>query len=77
MIGGYEGAIYGYCYMVEIEWSTDFDGRVIDPTQEEYARTLHGPFETRAEADQWMYDFPEDTDIADMRSIICNRVQPR
>jgi hypothetical protein len=70
-------AIFGQDWMVEIEWSTDFDGRLIDPEVEAYARTFHGTWPTEQEAVAFMNAYPEDTDVHDMRAIQINRASPK
>lgn len=67
-------AIFGADWIVEIEYTTDFDGREIDPQVEDYARTLHGTFTTQAEAVAWLEAYPEFTEVHEMRAININRV---
>lgn len=70
-------ADFGQHYLVRISYNTDFDGRQIDPGKEEYPQTFHGPFDSEAEAVEWMESYPDgDTDIAEMESIVANRVRP-
>ena len=70
-------ASYGEAWMVEVEYNTDWDGRVIDPKEEVYPRTFHGPFFTEAEATEWMDHFmPDSTDIHDIRVSVLNLVRP-
>ena len=68
-------AEFGHTFLVKIEWSTDFDGRVIDPGKEEYPETLHGPFDTSEEAVEWMNTYPDDPDIYEMTVVVINRVK--
>ena len=67
-------AVHGYAYLVEIEWNTDYDNRVI-PEGEPPARTLHGPFDTPEEANEWLQTYPDDTDIHEMTVVVINRVK--
>lgn len=69
-------AEFGESYLVRIEWNTDFDGRAIDPGKEEYPASYYGPFLSEDEAVEWMNAYPEDTDVYDMTSIVCNNVRP-
>lgn len=69
-------AEFGESTIVVIEWSTDFDGREIDPGKEEYPRTHHGPFVDIDEAARWMDAYPEDTDVHDMTAVPLNNVRP-
>lgn len=69
-------ADYGHSWMVEIEYSTDFDGRLIDHKKEDYARTFHGPFVSVEEAQDWMDAYPEFTEIEEIKAIMINNVRP-
>jgi hypothetical protein len=53
-------------------WNTDFEGRKIDPTKEEYPVTVHGLFENQELAETWMNDEPDDTDTHDVFSAPLN-----
>lgn len=68
-------AEFGESHIVRIVWTTDHDGRHIDPGKEEYPETFHGPFETQAEAKEWLEAYPEFTDIEDMFVIPLNSVR--
>lgn len=68
---------FGEDWYVQIDYNTDFDGRWIDPEVEDYPQTFHGPFTSLDEAAAWMEDYPEDTDVNDMRATVLNRVRPR
>lgn len=67
-------AAFGHAYLVEIEWSTDHENRVI-PEDEPPARTLHGPFDTSEEATEWLQTYPDDPDIYEMTVVVINRVK--
>lgn len=69
-------AEFGETWVVEIQWSTDFDNREIDPLTEEYPRSLYGPFFTEAEAKEWLEAYPEFTEIHEMLIIPLNSVRP-
>lgn len=69
------GAIFGESFLVRVDYTTDYDGRPVDET-EEYPSTLHGPFKTRAEADAWIEDYPEADDVADWTVVALNNVRP-
>jgi hypothetical protein len=70
-------AVHGECWMVHVQYSTDFDGRVIDPEHEEWAETFHGPFYSQQEAADWCNAWPDgDTDIHDMYVKCMNNVRP-
>lgn len=69
-------ASFGDAFMVQIEYTTDFDGRVIDPDQEDYVRTFHGPFDTEAEAKEWLEAYPDFDEMHDMTVIVLNKVRP-
>lgn len=69
-------ADFGYLYAVQIEYTTDFDGRQIDEAKEDYPSTLHGPFFSTKEAERWMNAYPDDTDVHDITVITLNRVRP-
>jgi hypothetical protein len=71
-------AIFGEDWVVEVEYNTDHDGRVINPELEDYPRTVHGGFYSKEEADEWAEGFcPDDTDINEVRVIPLNLVRPR
>lgn len=69
-------AEYGEMWMVHIQWSTDFDGREIDPEHEEWAETFHGPFYSPQEAADWCNAYPEFTEIHDIYVKNMNQVRP-
>lgn len=53
--------------IVVIEYTTEADGTPVadDVAAEDLPRTLHGPFETHEQADAWIYEQPDDTDVHD------------
>lgn len=70
-------AIFGHEILVEIDWTTDADGREIDPGKEEYPKCLYGPFLSVDEAKQWMDAYPGFEEIHEMGTVFVNRVRPR
>lgn len=70
-------AIYGQRdVVVEVEYNTHADGAEV-LEGDETPRTLHGPFASMDEADEWMNNFcPDDTDIAEVRAFFLNAVRP-
>lgn len=68
-------ASYGESWMVEIIYNTDQNNKWVDGNEDDSNRTYHGPF-TKDEADEWMKDYPEDTDVFDMTMLVLNNVRP-
>lgn len=67
-------AAYGHLWLVEVTYNTDTEGRwVADDNYEN--RTLHGPFYTEVEANEWLQDYPDDTDVKEMRVVVLNTVR--
>lgn len=59
-------------YVVETIYNTDAKGKWVD-FDDHSNRTLHGPFDTEADADEFMSTFLEDdTDVKDMTRICIN-----
>jgi len=69
-------AEFGETHAVRITYNTDPDGKWVD-FEDDSNQTLHGPFESEAEAMQWLEAYPDgDKDIKDMDIITINRVRP-
>jgi len=70
-------ADFGDLWLVQVTYSTDWDGRQVDVTKElVLPQTLHGPFDTIEEADRWVQTYPDDPDIADINLVVLNKVRP-
>ena len=68
-------AEFGEAYAVRITYNTDPDGAWV--AEDDHSNvTLHGTFDTRDEADEWMATYPDDKDVKDMDVIVINRVRP-
>lgn len=71
-------AIFGVGYLVQVEYNTEHDGTPVPEDAAELPRTLHGTFDTEAEADAWIEAYPDgDTDVHDMTVIPYNRVRSK
>jgi hypothetical protein len=70
-------AEYGETHLVRITYNTDPEGKWVDGTIDASNQTLHGPFESKDEAESWIIAYPDgDTDVADMEIIVLNKVRP-
>ena len=58
-------------YAVKIEWTTD-ENNVYIPEGEPLAQTYHGPFVTEDEANTFIHEYPDFTDIDDFYLIPLN-----
>lgn len=68
-------AAFGHLPLVRITYNTGPDGAWLD--DDDYsAETLHGPFATEAEAQEWLQAYPDDTDVRDMDVLVLNAVRP-
>ena len=67
-------AVFGQGFLVMIEYTTEADG---EPVAEDCdpPNTLHGPFDTEAEAVQWMETYPDFDELDDMTVVTFNRVR--
>lgn len=69
-------ASFGEAWFVRIFYNTDPEGEWVEEGDWSNV-TLHGPFNTRKEADEWMEAYPDgDRDLKDMDIILVNRVRP-
>lgn len=69
-------ARFGQCYAVRVTWNTDPEGVWV--AEDDWSNvTVHGTFDTKEEADEWLQAaFPDDTDVKDMDVVVINRVRP-
>jgi hypothetical protein len=69
-------AEFGVMWCVRVFYNTDPEGNWVE--DDDYLNyTLHGPFETEAEAGVFLQHFMEDdTDVKDMDVIVINKVRP-
>lgn len=68
-------AIFGQGWLVRITYNTDQNGAWV--ADDDYSNiTLHGPFDTVEEAQEWMNRYPDgDRDLKDMDAICFNKVK--
>lgn len=66
---------FGHSVIIEVTYNTDPEGKWVDDDNYEN-RTLHGPFSNEDEAQAWMNDYPDDTDVKDMTTLVLNAVRP-
>ena len=69
-------AEWGHAWIVDVEYNTEADGTQV-PEGEPGPHTLHGPFDTEAEAVEWLQNYPEDTDVYDITLGVINKVEPK
>lgn len=58
-------------YIVRIKWTTDHENIPI-PEGEPLAQTYHGPFDSEDQANLFIYNYPEYTDIDNLYLIPLN-----
>lgn len=69
-------AEFGEMHAVRITYNTDPEGNWVE-FEDNSNVTLHGTFDTEAEAMEWMIAYPDgDKDVKDMDVICINRVRP-
>ena len=69
-------ANFGYAVLVKIEYRKDEWGIEVADDIPEYPHTLHGPFFTQEEAQEWMDAYPDDEDVVEMTALTINNVRP-
>lgn len=68
---------YDQAWVVETFYNTHADGAEVAEDDDDPPRTLHGTFDSLAEAKAWMDAQPDDTDVAAMYALNLNLVPPR
>lgn len=67
-------AEFGESLLVEVTYNTTAENVIAD-NDDDSNITLHGPFFDRDEADRWIQDYPDSTDVRDFRVIFVNNVR--
>lgn len=67
-------AEFGQTLLVEVTYNTNTENVIADDDDDSNV-TLHGPFYDMDEAQLWMDDYPDSTDVRDMRTIYLNEVR--
>jgi hypothetical protein len=68
-------ADYGEAYLVQVTYNSDPENNRV-PFEDASNITLHGPFDTKKEADDWIMAYPEDSrDVRGLEIVVMNRVR--